>query len=110
VTVQAMLQYRRSLGTALGYFLELGGGVNSFTGRIHLRAASRELLNIAGYQREPAYSLGGGLALRLPHNLDLVGGARYCGTRTGNGAVWASGDDPAFFLWSVGLRTPRVTH
>lgn len=110
IPVHALLQYRRVTKARVGYYIEAGAGIVSFTERLRLRSSAGELLNIAGYQREPSYTLGGGLALPVPGNFDLVVGAHYDGTHTGDGAVWAKQDNPGFMTGAVGLRYPSVTH
>jgi hypothetical protein len=110
VPLHVLVQYRRTAGDRIGYSVEAGLGVISFTEKMRLRDGSGELLELVGYQREPSYTVGCGIALPIAMNFDLVAGAHYDGTRTGAGAVWAKGDDPAFFTGSVGIRYPRVTH
>jgi hypothetical protein len=108
--VHVLLQYRRATKSRLGYYVEAGAGVISFTERMLLHSSAGDLLNIAGYQREPSYTLGGGLSFPVPGNFDLVGGVHYDGTVTGDGAVWAAKDNPRFVSGTLGLRYPRVTH
>jgi hypothetical protein len=111
IPVQVLLQYRRVVSKArIGYSLEAGAGIVSFSERMVLRSSAGPLINIAGYQREPSYTIGAGLAFPVRGNFDLVAGAHYDGTRTGDGAVWAKGDNPGFVTGAVGLRYPRVTH
>ena len=111
IPIHALLQYRRVVSKArIGYYLEAGAGIVSFSERMVLWSSATKLLDIAGYQREPSYTLGGGLALPVRGNFDLVAGAHYDGTHTGDGAVWAKGDNPGFMTGTVGLRYPSVTH
>lgn len=110
IPVHAVLQYRRVTRSRLGYYLEAGAGVISFTERMLLHSSAGDLLNIAGYQREPSYTLGGGLSFPVPGNFELVAGGHYDGSRTADGAVWAKDDNPGFVSGTLGLRYPRVTH
>ena len=53
VVRSALLQYRRVTKARVGYYIEAGAGIVSFTERLRLRSSAGELLNIAGYSASP---------------------------------------------------------
>jgi opacity protein-like surface antigen len=110
VLVTGLLQYRRPLLSHGSWHVEAGGGVASFKEKMWLSGSRGTLFDIPGYQREPAWAAGGGVAFAVPANTALTVGVRWFGSLTGDGAIFASGDKPSFFATSVGLRYPRVTH
>ncbi len=111
VPVLAIVQYRHAVGALAEWSLEGGGGVLSSTDHLTLHSRSTgQLASIAGYQKDPSWTVGASLAWKVPGNLDLVGSGRYCGTIAGDGANWAKSDDPSFANWTIGLRYPRNTH
>lgn len=111
VPVQAILQYRRAVGARAEWSADAGLGIVSSTDHLTLRSASTgQLASIAGYQKDPAWTIATSGAWRVPGNLDLIGTVRYCATIAGDGANWASQDDPSFTNWSLGLRYPHDTH
>ena len=109
--VHLLLQYRHAIGPVLEWQAEGGAGVISTIDHMTLisRAGSGNLSSIPGYQRDPSWTVGTGIAIKLPQNLDMVGSARYCGTLSSDGAVWLKNDDPSFTNWSLGLRYPHDT-
>ena len=54
--------------------------------------------------------MGAGLGVPAWSNFELVGSGAYTYAFVGDGAVFESGDKPAFVTWSLGLCDPRVTH
>jgi hypothetical protein len=111
IPIEFLAQYRMMRGP-LEWNAEAGVGVMSTTGHLTLtsRQGSGELSSIAGYQKDPLWSIGTSLALATPGNTDLVGSFRFLKLHTGDGAVWIKGDDPGFNNWSIGLRYPHDTH
>ena len=110
VPLVGLVQYRHIMKSHLGWFLEAGGGVISFDETLALRGASGELLEIPGYQRDPAYALGAGLSVPVGMNLDVVAGGRFYGSVASDGALFTQGSDAHYVSASLGLRYPRVTH
>lgn len=110
--VLAVVQYRHNLMGPLEWDADGGFGIVSTTENMQLRSRTGNgtLVNISGYQRDPAWALGTSLAWRVPGNFDVVGSARYLGTLAGNGAIWVKNDDPGFANWALGLRYPHDTH
>lgn len=109
--VHVLLQYRRAITPAVEWQAEGGVGVVSSIDRMTLTSIDGhgELSSIPGYQRDPSWTVGAGIALKLPQNLDLVGSARYVATLSSDGAVWFKSDDPSFTNWTLGLRYPHDT-
>lgn len=112
VPVLAVVQYRHRLAGLVEWSADGGLGILSTTDNMQLRSRTGNgtLVNISGYQRDPAWALGASLAYRVPGNTDVVGSARYLGTLVGDGAVWLKNDDPGFTHWALGLRYPHNTH
>jgi hypothetical protein len=111
IPIEALVQYRMMRGP-IEWNAEAGVGVMSTIGHLTLtsRQGSGELSSIAGYQKDPLWSIGTGLALAMPANTDLVGSFRFLKLHSGDGAVWIKGDDPGFNNWAIGLRYPHDTH
>ena len=111
VPVLALLQLRMGgAGRRPGFWFEAGGGMLSTNEKMKLLDTYGEMLEITGYQRDPAWTLGGGLSGPIPGNCELVGGVHWDGAFAGDGANWQSGDKPRFVNATVGVRYPRVTH
>jgi hypothetical protein len=110
--VDVLLEYRRTLGGRVEWSFDGGAGIQSTIG--HLRLLSRdgrgELSSIAGYQKDPSWTLATSLAFAAPGNLDLVASGRLYGVLSGDGAVWVKSDDPAFSNVTLGIRYPHDTH
>ena len=101
---------RRPLGGKLQWELELGGGVSQSREKLRLTDATGEKASAVGVQLDPSYTAGAALGYRMRWNTDLVGSFRWSMTSTGDGAVWSSGDSPAYLNWTLGLRYPHETH
>jgi hypothetical protein len=108
--VHALLQYRRALAANFLWELELGGGVSQSREQLLLSDATGEKASAVGVQLDPSYAAGGSLGYVTPWNTDLVGSVRWSMTAAQDGAVWTSGDAPAYLNWSLGLRYPHDTH
>jgi opacity protein-like surface antigen len=110
--IHAILQYRRALWSHEEILFDGGLGVLSTTDHMSLFSSrgNGTLSSIAAHQKDPSWTLGLGLAWQVPANLDLVASARYCGTLSGDGAVWLKNDDPSFHNFALGLRYPHDTH
>lgn len=105
IPVLAMMQLRSDTHRHLSWFGEGGLGFTSF---------DRRLTNLSGgrppeavFQQGLSYMVGAGACLGLNRNLDLLFGADYLQSFTHEGPAWASGDNPAYVLCSVGVRYPR---
>lgn len=51
-----------------------------------------------------SWEVGGGLAVAVSDTWDITGGVAYNQASTSDGDVWDDGDNPKFWLFSVGLR------
>jgi opacity protein-like surface antigen len=109
--VHALLQYRQSITPSVEGQVEGGFGVLSTIDHVSLVSTQGHgtLSSISGYQRDPSWSLGLGLGVKIPGNMDVVGSARYCSTFSSDGAAWLKDDDPSFTNWTLGLRYPHDT-
>lgn len=108
--VHALLAYRRPLAAKFLWELEAGGGVSQSRERLVLTNANGEKASAVGVQLDPSYTVGGSLGYTAGWNTDLVGSVRWSLTAAGDGAVWSSGDSPAYLTWTLGLRYPHETH
>lgn len=107
--VQVLFAYRRPLPANFQWELEAGGGLSQARERLVLTNASGEKASAVGVQLDPSYAVGGSLGYKTGWNTDLVGSVRWSKTATGDGAVWTSGDSPAYLTWTLGLRYPHDT-
>lgn len=108
--VHALLAYRRPLAEKFQWELELGAGLSQSREKLRLTDASGEMASAVGVQLDPSYTAGASLGWLTGWNTDLVGSVRYSLTSAGDGAVWTSGDSPAYLNWTLGLRYPHDTH
>jgi len=61
-------------------------------------------------QLDPSYAVGAALTVQSGLNTDVVGGARWMGSFSGDGALWSQGDSPGYLHWTLGVRYPHDTH
>ena len=108
--VHGLLQYRQGIAKRVELALEAGGGVVSARERLVLASATGEKASAVGVQLDPSYALGAALAVQSGWNTDVVGGARWMGSFSGDGAVWSQGDSPGYLHWTLGVRYPHDTH
>jgi len=108
--VHGLLQYRHPLGVKFLWELEAGAGVSQSRERLVLNDATGEKASAVGVQLDPSYTAGAALGYLTQWNTDLVGSFRWSMSATGDGAVWSSGDSPAYLNWTLGLRYPHETH
>jgi hypothetical protein len=108
--VHALLQYRHPLAARFQWELEAGGGVSQSREKLLLSNATGEKASAVGVQLDPSFAAGGALGYLAGWNTDLVGSVRWSMTSASDGAVWTSGDAPAYLNWSLGLRYPHDTH
>jgi hypothetical protein len=106
----ALLAYRRSLAANFQWELEAGGGLSQSREKLRLSDATGEKASAVGVQLDPSYTAGAALGYRTGWNTDLVGSVRWSMTAASDGAVWTSGDSPAYLNWALGLRYPHETH
>ena len=105
--VHALLAYRRPLAAKFQLELEAGGGVSQSRERLVLTDATGEKASAVGVQLDPSYTAGASLGWLAGWNTDLMGGVRWSATAASDGAVWTSGDSPAYMNWTLGLRYPH---
>jgi len=108
--VHALIAYRHPLAAKFLWELELGGGVSQSREELRLTNATGEKASAVGSQLDPSFAAGGALGWTLGWNTDMVGSLRWSKSFTGDGAVWSSGDSPAYMNWTLGLRYPHETH
>ena len=108
--VHALIAYRHPLAAKFLWELELGGGLSQSREELRLTNATGEKASAVGSQLDPSFAAGGALGLTLGWNTDMIGSLRWSKSLTGDGAVWSSGDSPAYMNWTLGLRYPHETH
>jgi hypothetical protein len=108
--VHALFQYRHPLGEKFQWELEAGAGVSQAREKLRLANDTGEKASAVGVQLDPSYAAGAALGYRTGWNTDVVGGFRWSLTSSSDGAVWSSGDSPAYANWTLGLRYPHETH
>jgi len=108
--VHALLAYRRPMAAKLQLELEAGGGVSQSRERLVLSNSTGEKASAVGVQLDPSYTAGASLGWLAGWNTDVMGGLRWSMTAASDGAVWTSGDSPAYLNWTLGLRYPHETH
>jgi len=107
--VHALLAYRRPLAAKVQLELEAGGGVSQSRERLVLSNPTGEKASAVGVQLDPSYTAGAALGWLAGWNTDVMGSVRWSMSAVGDGAVWTSGDSPAFMNWTLGLRYPHDT-
>lgn len=105
IPVMVLAQMRSDTHRRLSWYGEGGLGVTRFDRRLANLSDGRP--PVADFQDGLSYMVGAGACLGLGRNLELLAGADYLQSFTRTGALWRSGDNPAYLLGSLGLRYPR---
>jgi hypothetical protein len=105
IPVLAVIQLRADPHRRLGLFGEGGLGVTTFNERIVYSPAGIEPQSF--FQLTTSYQLGGGVTMAAGRNFELLLSADVLQSFAGKGDVFEHGDNPAYFMVSLGARYPR---
>lgn len=102
IPVEAIVQYRVEAAPGLTCFGEAGLGVMSWNATASIGARSSQ-----GVEQEFSYRVGGGAALGVGKNFELISSLVYHQAPNAGGKVWGPGDKPGFATLAAGVRYPR---
>jgi len=105
IPVLAVIQLRGNPRRKLGLYGEGGLGVTTFNERIVYSPAGFQPQSF--FQLTPSYLLGGGVTMAAGRDFELLLGADVLQSFAGQGDVFQKGDNPAYFMVSLGARYPR---
>ena len=105
--VHGLLQYRAKLGKKFGVYDELGVGVSSFKLRSEVFRDGQSLVRTADYQRNLSFLIGGGASWDYQTAFSVLASFDVLMVPSANGDVWSTGDNPHFWMFSLGIRYPR---
>ena len=101
----ALAQVRSDTHRRLSWYGEGGLGITTYDVRISELSGGRQ--PVSDFQKAFSYLAGAGACLGLGRTFELLVGADYLQSFTGNGPAWESGDNPAHVLCTLGVRYPR---
>ena len=105
IPVLAMVPVRGDPHRRLGLYGEGGLGVTTFNSRIVYSPVGFEPQSF--FQLTVSYLLGGGVTMAAGRNVELLVSTDYLQSFAGQGDVFQHGDNPAYFMVSLGARYPR---
>jgi hypothetical protein len=107
IPLHGLLQYRARLGKKFGVYDELGVGVSSFKLRQEAFRDGQSLARFALYQKNLSFLIGGGASWDYQTAFSVLASFDVLMVPSANGDVWSTGDNPHFWMVSLGIRYPR---
>jgi len=105
IPVLALAQLRSDTHRTLSWYGEGGLGIATFNGR--LTDFSYGLAPVSDFQQAFSFTVGAGACLGVGRTWDVLLGAGWLQSFTRGGTMFEGGDNPAYVLYSLGLRYPR---
>jgi len=107
VPTHALLQYRARLGKKFGVYDEFGAGVSSMKLVTEVFRSGQSLQRTPHRQDNLSFLIGGGASWDYQTAFSVLASFDVLMIPSANGDVLVQGDNPQFFMFSLGIRYPR---